>query len=53
MQRRVREVYLEAAADDPSLRIVSCADARGSMDTPEEIFRRLRAEIEPLLENGR
>lgn len=53
LQRRVREVYLEAAADDPSLRIVSCADARGGMDTPEEIFRRLRAEIEPLLENGR
>lgn len=49
LQRRVREVYLEAAAEDPSLRIVSCADAAGGMETPEGIFRRLQSEIEPLL----
>lgn len=49
LQRRVREVYLEAAAADPTLRIVSCADAQGGMETPQGIFSRLLSEIEPLL----
>lgn len=49
LQRSVREVYLEAATDDPSLRIVSCSDAAGDMASPEEIFRRLCVQIEPLL----
>lgn len=50
LQRRVREVYLEAAVEDPTLRIVPCADAAGGMAPPEAIFHRLQSQIESLLE---
>lgn len=49
LQRRVREVYLSAAAEDPTLRVVECSDAAGAMDTPEGIFDKIRTAIEPLL----
>lgn len=48
LQRRVREVYLAAAAEDPALRVVDCSDASGAMDTPEGIFRKIGALLAPL-----
>ena len=49
LQRRVREVYLEAAAADPTLRVVDCSNAAGAMASPEEIFEKIRAELTPVL----
>lgn len=51
LQQQVREVYLEAAAADPSLRVVDCRDANGQMDTPEQTFRKIRAVLAPILES--
>ncbi|MCM1150578.1 MAG: thymidylate kinase [Alistipes sp.] len=51
LQRAVREVYLEAAATDPALRIVDCSDAHGGMETPEAIFARIRELSNPLIES--
>ncbi len=41
LQRRVREVYLEAALCDPTLRIVDCSDGQGEMMGREEVFRKI------------
>ena len=49
LQRRVREVYLEAAASDPQLRVVDCSDAAGGMETPEGIFSKIRDALAPIL----
>ena len=45
----MRDVYLEAAAGDATLRIVDCGDGEGRMASPETIARRIRALVEPLL----
>lgn len=50
LQRSVREVYLAAAEEDERLKIVGCADAAGGMASPDAIFARIRAEVEPLFE---
>lgn len=50
LQQNVRQVYLDCAADDPSLQVVDCSDAQGMMDTPEGIFAKIRARLDPLLE---
>lgn len=50
LQRRVREVYLDAARRDASLRVVSCAAADGTMASPEAIFDKIRGAVFPLLE---
>lgn len=49
LQRRVREVYLEAAREDGSLRVVDCSGAAGGMASPDEIFGRLREALASLL----
>ncbi len=49
LQRRVREVYLDAAKEDDRLRVIDCRNAAGEMSSPDETFARIRAEIEPLL----
>ena len=49
LQRRVREVYLEAAASDPRLRVVDCSDAAGGMESPEGIFSKIRDALAPIL----
>lgn len=48
LQRRVREVYLSAAASDPSLRVVTCCDASGEMESPEAIFAKIREHLAPI-----
>ncbi|WP_418991150.1 dTMP kinase [Alistipes sp.] len=50
LQRRVREVYLEAAAGDPALHVVDCSDAVGEMNTPEGTFAAIRTVVDPILE---
>jgi dTMP kinase len=37
-QHRVRQVYLELSATDPSLQVIDCNDSKGGMLTPDEIF---------------
>lgn len=49
LQRRVREVYLEAAAEEEDFKVVDCSNAQGNMASPEEIFRRVAEYIKPLL----
>lgn len=49
LQRRVREVYLDAAREDDRLQVIDCRNAAGEMSTPDEIFARIRAEIAPLI----
>lgn len=49
LQRRVREVYLAAAAADPQLQVIDCTDASGAMDTPEGIFSKIREALAPIL----
>lgn len=48
LQRAVREVYLDTAAFDPTLRVVDCSDARGGMDTPQGIFAKICDSLNPL-----
>lgn len=50
LQRRVREVYMQAAAKDASLRVVDCSDPSGAMDTPEHNFDKIRAALAPILD---
>ncbi len=50
LQRRVREVYLEAAASDPLLRVVDCGDARGCMASEETVFARILDALNPILD---
>lgn len=48
-QRRVREMYLDAAAGDDSFAVVDCADERGGMCSPERVFGRIREKIKDVL----
>lgn len=50
LQRRVREVYLAAAAADENFRVVDCSTDEGTMAAPEEIFARVEKCVKPLLE---
>lgn len=50
LQRRVREVYLAAAAKDDSLRVVDCCDANGAMESPGRIFDKIRAVLATILD---
>ena len=50
LQRRVREVYLAAAAMDDSLRVVDCSDPSGAMGSPEHNFEKIRAVLAPILD---
>lgn len=46
LQRRVREVYLDCAADDPTFRVIDCADSTtGGMLSPDSIFQKIDHEI--------
>lgn len=50
LQQNVRRVYLDAAAKDPSLKVVDCSDAAGAMNTPDGIFEKILNELIPILE---
>lgn len=49
LQRKVREVYLEAATREADFRVVDCSNEQGGMALPEEIFARVAEQIKPLL----
>lgn len=49
LQRRVREVYLAAAASESDFEVVDCSTTEGAMASPEEIFARVATIVEPLL----
>lgn len=49
LQRRVREVYLEAAADYDDLRVVDCATEGNLMASPEVIYERIMEHLAPML----
>ena len=53
LQQRVREVYLDAAAADPTLRVIDCGTPDAAMASPEAIFGRIRSTVEPLLNRRR
>ncbi len=50
LQRRVREVYLEAARTYDDLKVVDCSTEDGTMASPEEIYKRIMHHITPLVE---
>lgn len=49
LQQQVRRVYLDVAAEDPSLRVVDCSAADGGMASPDEIFGKIREALDPVL----
>ena len=49
LQRRVREVYLEAAAVSDDLRVVDCSTAEGAMADPETIYERIMEHLTPIV----
>ncbi len=50
LQQRVREVYLSAARQDATLRVVDCGTSEGAMAAPETIFGKIAAEVERTLQ---
>lgn len=49
LQRRVREVYLEAAADYADLKVVDCSTTDGAMASPDTIYERIMEHLVPLI----
>ena len=49
LQRRVREVYLEAAADYADLKVVDCSTTEGAMASPDTIYERIMEHLVPLI----
>ncbi len=50
LQRRVREVYLDAAVgSDDRLKVIDCGDGKGEMSQPGVIFERIVSSLDGLL----
>ncbi len=49
LQQCVRQVYLTAAEQDSTLKIIDCNTAEGEMESPNGIFAKIMGQIEPLL----
>lgn len=49
LQKAVRDVYIEASESDERLFVVDCSDDNGTMGSPESIFNKIRAIINPIL----
>lgn len=45
LQRAVREVYLDAAAEGDDIKVVDCSTQEGAMASPEVIFERIMAYV--------
>ena len=50
-QRRVRDVYLRQCELDPRFLRIDCSDGEGRMLPPDDIFDKIRAAVDPILEN--
>lgn len=48
LQRRVREVYIDAAQQGSDIEVVDCSTAEGAMASPEVIFERIMHYVERL-----
>ncbi|MBQ0077210.1 MAG: dTMP kinase [Bacteroidales bacterium] len=48
-QRRVRDMYLRQAAEDPSLTVVDCSDPEGRMLPSDKIFEKIRVLVDTAL----
>ncbi len=48
-QKRVKQMYLKQAAEDPSLRVVDCADQQGRMLPSEDIFLKIKKLVDEAL----
>lgn len=48
LQRRVREVYIDAAQQGDDIEVVDCSTAEGAMASPEVIFERIMHYVERL-----
>lgn len=49
LQRRVRGVYLDAAAAYDDLKVVDCSSSCGQMECPDAIYERIMEYVAPLL----
>ncbi len=49
LQRRVREVYLNAAETDPTLKIIHCGGPDGKILPPDVIFQKILSDIGDIL----
>jgi dTMP kinase len=47
LQKKVRQVYLEMAEQDPTFRIVECSGKSGEMQSPDLIFNKVRSMLFP------
>lgn len=49
LQKSVRDVYIEASKSDEHLFVVDCSDEKGAMDSPDNIFVRIKEVVNPIL----
>ena len=49
LQRKVRQVYIDAANTDENMHIVDCSTAQGEMASPEVIFERVMERVTPYI----
>lgn len=49
LQRRVRQVYLDAAAYDPAMHVVDCCEGQDRMASPEVIFDKIKCIVNQYL----
>lgn len=53
LQRRVRQVYLDAAAYDPAMHIVDCCEGQDRMASPEAIFDKIKHIVNQYLNSAK
>ena len=49
LQRKVRQVYIDAANTDENMHIVDCSTSQGEMALPEVIFERVMERVNPYI----
>ena len=49
LQRKVRQVYVDAANTDENMHIVDCSTPQGEMASPEVIFERVMERVNPYI----
>ena len=49
LQRNVRNIYLNLAREDSSIKVINCADHNGHMSPPKDIFSKIAHEVSHLI----
>ena len=49
LQRKVRQVYVDAAQKDEDMYVVDCSNSEGEMASPEVIFERVMSRVKPYI----